>query len=51
MTIPTTPRKWHVMYTDKDGKFHSEEWEAVTFAEIERRLTAIGAKYWEVAEL
>ena len=44
-------RRWHVLYTDKDGAFHSEEWVANTFAEIERRLMAIGATRWEVAPL
>lgn len=51
MTRPTHTRKWHVLYTDKDGKFHNEEWEAATLAEVESRLTAMGAKYWEVAPL
>jgi hypothetical protein len=29
MTRPT-PCKWHVLYTDKDGQFHNEEWTAAT---------------------
>jgi hypothetical protein len=44
-------RTWHVLYTDKDGQFHNAEWTAATFAEIERRLTAIKARHWEVAPL
>ena len=46
----TTERApWHVMYTDKDGQFHSEDWPAeLTFLEIERRLETAGATYWEI---
>lgn len=55
---PTTPRekavytgrRWHAMWTAPDG-FHSEELLAGTLTELEDILAAMGATYWEVAEL
>ena len=44
-----TRSNWHVMYIDKSGKFHSTDWPAIlTTREIENRLEAIGATYWEI---
>lgn len=57
MTKPTDPAyilrdlpraAWlHVMYTDTNGEFHSEDW-ACSFTEAEQRLKEIGATYWEI---
>lgn len=40
--------KYHLIYTDKDGKFHNEEKEFGCFAEAEIYLVDIGAKDWEI---
>ncbi len=41
------PPTLHVMYTDKDGKFHQAN-VAMTFRQVEVWLIAIGARYWEI---
>jgi hypothetical protein len=40
--------KFHLLYTDKDNKFHNEEKEFDCFAEAEIWLVAIEAINWEI---
>jgi hypothetical protein len=38
---------YHVIYTI-NGKTFSEDWHAANIAEVEDRLRALGASYWEI---
>jgi hypothetical protein len=40
--------KFHLLYTDKNGKFKNEEKSFENFAECEKWLEEIKAKYWEI---
>ena len=39
--------KLHILYTDKNGKFHST-YKVITFSEAEEWLKSIGAIHWEI---
>ena len=45
-----TGRRWHAMY-ETPADFRSDELLAGTLTELEDILVALGATYWEVAEL
>jgi len=40
--------KYHIMYTDKDGKFVNTEMRFTSFEAVENYLKVIGAIYWEI---
>lgn len=40
--------KFHLLYTDKNGKFHNEEKEFIDYYSCEKWMRKIKAKYFEI---